>query len=155
MRIVVITLLLTLGMSVAAWAQQSDITPATAGTVYGKELKKSGAKSVKSVEKALEKSEKFTGKLEGKVTRVCTSKGCWLALQSDDSDQPVVVRFKDYGFFVPQDIEGMIEMYGGAEDIVGKTVVVEGYAKTKEKEDKDGNTVKDISFTADGVLVVK
>lgn len=142
MRIVVITLLLTLGMSVAAWAQQSDITPATAGTVYGKELKKSGAKSVKSVEKALEKSEKFTGKLEGKVTRVCTSKGCWLALQSDDSDQPVVVRFKDYGFFVPQ-------------DIVGKTVVVEGYAKTKEKEDKDGNTVKDISFTADGVLVVK
>lgn len=142
MKRVVITLLLTLGMSVAAWAQQSDITPATAGTVYGKELKKSGAKSVKSVEKALEKSEKFTGKLEGKVTRVCTSKGCWLALQSDDSDQPVVVRFKDYGFFVPQ-------------DIVGKTVVVEGYAKTKEKEDKDGNTVKDISFTADGVLVVK
>lgn len=142
MKRVVITLLLTLGMSVAAWAQQSDPTPATAGTVYGKELKKSGAKSVKSVEKALEKSEKFTGKLEGKVTRVCTSKGCWLALQSDDSDQPVVVRFKDYGFFVPQ-------------DIVGKTVVVEGYAKTKEKEDKDGNTVKDISFTADGVLVVK
>lgn len=142
MKTLVITLMLALGWSVSAWAQQSDITPATAGVVYGKELKKSGAKSVQTVEKELEKSDKFTGKLEGKVTRVCTHKGCWLALQSEGSEQPVVVRFKDYGFFVPQ-------------DIVGKTVVVEGYAKSKEKEDKDGRAVKDISFTADGVLVVK
>ena len=142
MKQLIITLLLAFCWSAHSTAQESSPAPAKAGVTYGKSFKKSGAKSVRAVENALEKSDKFTGKLQGKVTRVCTSKGCWLALQSEDSDKPVVVRFKDYSFFVPQ-------------DIVGKTVVVEGYAKGKEKKDDDGNIVKDIAFTADGVIVVK
>lgn len=129
-------------LTVYGHAQEVAPAPAKVGAVYGKELQKTGAKSVYEAQNILEQSDKFSGKLEGTVTRVCTSKGCWLALKSDDSDTPVIVRFRDYGFFVP-------------EDIVGKKVVVEGHAKTNAKEDKDGKRTKDISFTADGVLVVK
>jgi len=71
-----------------------------------------------------------------------------------------MVRFTDYGYFVPQ-------------DLIGKTVVLEGKAKVKEttvewqkhyaedmgksKEEiaKINKPRKDISLVADGVLVVK
>lgn len=144
MKTLLIATLFVMAAVTIGFAQQTDVAPAKTGTVYGKEVKKSGTIAPKDVEKQLETAEKFTGKVEGKVTRVCTMKGCWLALENKGSDTPIIVRFKDYGFFVPQ-------------DIVGKTVVVEGYAKIKEKEDKDnpGKTIKDIAFTADGVLVVK
>lgn len=144
MKKLLIAILFSMAIAPHSFAQQAEIAPAKVGTVYGKDVKKSDAVTVKVVEKQLETTEKFTGKVEGRVTRVCTMKGCWLALENEGSDKPVLVRFKDYSFFVP-------------EDIVGKTVVIEGYAKIKEKEDKDNpeKIQKDIAFTADGVLVVK
>lgn len=76
------------------------------------------------------------------------------------SGEPVMVKFKDYGFFMPQ-------------DIVGKTVVLEGVAKvnetsverlkhfaedagkSKEEIAKITQPKKDIVIVADGVVVVK
>ena len=73
---------------------------------------------------------------------------------------PIMVQFTDYAYFMPQ-------------NIVGKTVVVEGKAQVKEtsverlkhyaadagksKEEiaKINEPKKDISIMADGVLVVK
>jgi Domain of unknown function (DUF4920) len=50
------------------------------------------------------------------VADVCKMKGCWMVLDDDASTgADVMVRFKDYGFFVPKDIDG-------------KEVIVEGKA---------------------------
>ena len=51
---------------------------------------------------------------EAEVTEVCQMKGCWMKLDLGD-EGTAMVRFKDYGFFMPK-------------DLAGKTVVVEGKA---------------------------
>ncbi len=139
---------------------QQNIKPAKAGVTYGKAIDKKKAVSVKSLESSLAKSDTYTGKIEGEVISVCKKKGCFLTLKREETGDPIMVRFTDYGYFVPQ-------------DLVGKTVVVEGKAKVKEtsvdwqkhyaedlgksKEEieKIKEPKRDISIVADGVLVVK
>ncbi len=43
--------------------------------------------------------------LEGWVTEVCAVKGCWMRVR-DDAGDVVLVRFRDYGFFVPRNARG-------------------------------------------------
>jgi hypothetical protein len=44
-------------------------------------------------------------KLEGTILEVCTIKGCWMTMR-DAGGEEVLVRFKDYGFFVPRNAMG-------------------------------------------------
>ena len=44
-------------------------------------------------------------KFKAKVVDVCKMKGCWMNLDLNNNKQ-VMVRFKNYSFFVPKDIEG-------------------------------------------------
>lgn len=41
--------------------------------------------------------------LRGTVNEVCQAKGCWMTLAAGD-DEEMMVKFKDYAFFVPMDI---------------------------------------------------
>lgn len=53
------------------------------------------------------------------VDEVCQAKGCWMTLyDGTNTDVELMVRFKDYGFFVPKDIGG-------------RKVIVEGKAFKK------------------------
>lgn len=45
-------------------------------------------------------------KFASNVAEVCAKKGCWMNLSENDSEEKVMVRFKDYGFFVPTNSEG-------------------------------------------------
>jgi len=96
-------------------------------------------------------------KFTAKVDDVCQAKGCWMKLNLENGEQ-VMVKFKDYGFFVPK-------------DIAGKEVVVNGKAFVDEMSVEDqkhyaadaGKTEaeiaaitapkKTLSFEADGVLL--
>lgn len=96
---------------------------------------------------------------KAKVNKVCQAKGCWMRLALDN-DQEIMVKFKDYGFFVPK-------------DLAGKEVTVNGYAFVDEMSVKDqkhfaedeGKSEEEIaaittpkktySFIADGVLIEK
>ena len=96
-------------------------------------------------------------KFKATVVDVCKMKGCWMNLDLKN-DKQVMVRFKNYGFFVPKDIEG-------------KDVIVEGKAfidilsidelkhyafdagKSKEEIDKIQKEKRIFSFEATGVLI--
>ncbi len=96
-------------------------------------------------------------KFKATVTDVCKVKGCWMKLQLNDG-QEAMVRFKDYGFFMPR-------------DITGKEVIVNGYAyveamsvqdqkhyakdggKTESEIEKITEPKKTFGFEADGVLI--
>lgn len=139
---------------------QKSITPAKPGVNYGKTISKENAISVKKLESNLKKEENFTGKIEGEVVAVCKKKGCFMTLKREGNGEPIMVRFTDYAYFVP-------------EDLVGKKVVIEGKAKVKEttvewlkhyaedegksKEEiaKIKEPKRDISIVADGVLVLR
>ncbi len=91
------------------------------------------------------------------VNSVCKAKGCWMRIALDE-DEETMVKFKDYGFFVPKDIEN-------------DTVIVQGKAFVSEMSVEDqrhfasdaGKTEEEIaaitapkktySFIADGVLI--
>lgn len=62
------------------------------------------------------KSEEFTNimvgltdtiqvTMRGMVSDVCSKKGCWMTLPLSNGEE-LMVRFKDYGFFVPTDASG-------------------------------------------------
>jgi hypothetical protein len=146
-------MLLTATLVVAA----QEPIPATKGVVYGAGTTPEGAIPVSQIE-ANAKEAKFTGKATGKVVSVCQEKGCWMKLEKAGGET-MMVKFKDYGFFMPK-------------DIVGKEVVVEGEAAVKETSVKqlkhyagDAGKGKDeiskikapkkeLIFTAKGVLVL-
>ncbi|MBB5394977.1 DUF4920 domain-containing protein [Mucilaginibacter sp. AK015] len=138
---------------------QSTIKPAEAGVTYGKTVTADNAVNTDALNKTLSTDSVYNGKITGTVVEVCTKKGCFMKLQQANG-APIMVQFTDYAYFMPQ-------------NIVGKTVVVEGKAKIKEtsverlkhyaadagksKEEiaMINQPKKDISIIADGVLVVK
>lgn len=79
-----------------------------------------GAVPAEQLLSRLEGKDSLVVKVEGKVTEVCQTKGCWMDMDLGNG-QSMTVRFKDYGFFVPMN---------GA----GRTVVVDGVAKIKTED---------------------
>src|SRR3546814_18593795 len=104
---------------VAASMAQNGIPSAQPGEHYGKTITKDGAINVQQLESKLTTDSTYTGKVEGKVVEVCKKKGCFIRVQREGEGNPILVRFTDYGFFMPQ-------------DIVGKTVILAGQAKVRE-----------------------
>ncbi len=51
--------------------------------------------------------------VKGAVTGVCQKKGCWMTLATSNGDE-IMVKFKDYGFFMPLDLNGEVIMQGRA-----------------------------------------
>ncbi len=104
--------------TVSAHAQNDDIKPAAKGVVYGEAISAQGtAVSPADVQSKLVNNT-FEGKITGKVTEVCKSMGCWIKIEKGDGTA-LMVKSKDHGFFMPQ-------------NLVGKTVVIEGTASVKE-----------------------
>lgn len=112
--------------------------------------------------------EKFEGlrsgdtineKFNTRVNSVCQKKGCWMVLELPGVDD-VMVKFEDYGFFVPK-------------DIIGKEVIVRGKAFVEMTSVEDqrhyaedaGKPIDEVvaisepektfGFIADGVLIKK
>ena len=105
----------------------------------------------------LKSGDTLQTKFMGKVKEVCQAKGCWMKLELTNGKE-AMVRFKDYGFFMPK-------------DIAGRKVIVDGIAFVEEMsvEDqkhyaKDGGANQDdlakitsskktYGFEANGVLI--
>ncbi len=145
-------------VSAVTYAQTDAPQPAAPGVTYGKGATADNAITTAALSSALSTKPEFKGKVTGKVVEVCKVKGCFMRLAKDDGTS-VLVQFKDYGYFMPQ-------------NIVGKTVVVDGKATLKETSVEDLQHLakdagkskeeiaaitkpkKDVAIMADGVLVV-
>ena len=95
----------------------------------------------------------------GTVQEVCQVKGCWMVVASEDSDQePVMVRFKDYGFFVPKDIAGRkVVMEGWAFREVTPVEELRHYAEDAGKSQEEIEAITkpkdELKFLASGVFL--
>tara|TARA_Y100001933_G_scaffold40826_1_gene37465 strand:+ start:5077 stop:5538 length:462 start_codon:yes stop_codon:yes gene_type:complete len=96
-------------------------------------------------------------KIEGEILSTCPMKGCWMKIKADEDT--ILVRFKDYGFFVPTD--GVI---GDKTIINGKLSVdtlsvalLRHYAEDAGKPSEEINKIKDpevsMTFLAEGVMI--
>ena len=144
-------------LAVGAHAQDKEKVQAAKGVVYG---------VVSDVAKPIAPDEiknnlvdnQFEGQVKAKVTEVCKAEGCWIKVQKADGSS-MMVRAKDHKFLMP-------------ENIVGKTVLIEGNAtvkevsedmrkhyaedagKSKEEIAKIKGAEKDVQFSAKGVKVL-
>ena len=107
----------------------------------------------------LEVGDTITVKVKGKIESVCQKKGCWMTIDLD-KEQTAMVRFKDYGFFVPMnaaDHETVVE---------GKAYIRETSVEELKHYGKDAGIAKaeiekitepkrEYAFEATGVLIKK
>ena len=97
--------------------------------------------------------------ISGKIIETCAKKGCWMRINTQTDT--LLVRFRDYGFFVPTSgAAGKEAIIQG--DLFVDTVSVKHlrhYAKdagkTQEEIDKITEPKIGLSFTADGVIIKK
>jgi len=96
-------------------------------------------------------------KIEGEILSSCPMKGCWMRISVEKDT--VLVRFKDYGFFVPKSgIEGKSTIINGSLSIDTLSIAqLQHYAEDAGKSKKEIALITKpevtISFLADGVLI--
>jgi Domain of unknown function (DUF4920) len=149
------TFTLSVLLAFAVYAQEP--VSATKGVTYGAGTTAEGFIPVADIEKKME-NDKFTGKVSGKVVEVCQEKGCWMKVEKSNGET-MMVKFKDYKYFMPKDIVGKEVVLDGDASIKEVPVKqLQHYAKDAGKSEEEIKKIKEpkkeLQFVAKGVLVL-
>lgn len=124
---------------------------------YGEIITADDAISATELRAALEGKDSIIVKVEGIVTEACQKKGCWMIVDLGN-DENMRVRFKDYGFFVPKNLDGQKTVMEGVARI--ETIPVSmlqhlAFDANKTQEEIDLITEDEVTLTfeANGVIV--
>lgn len=131
-------------------------------TSFGKEILANDAIIAKSMANhydAMQQGDSIDAKIRAMVNNVCQAKGCWMTLDLGNNRE-VMVKFKDYGFFVPKDISGKEVVINGKAFV--KEISIDEQRHYAEDAGKSSEEIAAItqpkrtySFEADGVLVAQ
>lgn len=107
--------------------------------------------------KTIKVGDTIAVKFTSNIKEVCSKKGCWMKLALDDKTE-TMVRFKDYGFFMPLDAKGRDVIVNGKAFIKETSVkelqhYAEDAGKSKEDIAKITAPKTEFAFEADGVLM--
>lgn len=107
--------------------------------------------------KKMEIGDTLDVKFSAQVSKVCKNKGCWMKLSLPNGNE-TMVKFKDYAFFVPKDIEEKkVVVHGKAYVAVVSVEEQRHYAKDAGKNEAEISAItqpkRTLSFEADGVLI--
>lgn len=105
----------------------------------------------------LEAGDTLIVKFRTKVNSVCKKKGCWMKVDLEDQEE-AMVEFKDYGFFVPKDIEEREVVLNGKAYITEMSVedqrhFAEDGGQSPEEVAAIVEPKKTLSFLAEGVVL--
>lgn len=125
---------------------------------FGAEIDESNVVSVEDAIKVLNTQDTADIKIEGTISSVCQSKGCWMTLTNENVEEPVFIKFKDYAFFVPKNSAGKKAILEGK--FYSKETPVDElrhYAEDKgesaEEIAKITEPKKELSMMASGVMI--
>lgn len=109
--------------------------------------------------KNLQEGDTVSVKFASNINEVCKSKGCWMKLDLGE-DKESMVRFTDYGFFVPMDADNKEVIVDGRAFITKISVEEQQhYAKDAGKSEEEIAMITEpkvtLAFEADGVLIKK
>ncbi len=141
-------------------AEKTVQEPEVKGKTFGEAFSPEGSIAYSTMAEQMEGKDSVMLKVEGTVQEVCQAKGCWMLVASEDSEgEPVMVRFKDYGFFVPKDIAGRkVVMEGWAFREVTPVDELRHYAedagKSKEEIEAITEPKEEMKFLASGVILL-
>jgi hypothetical protein len=123
---------------------------------YGKETKLRKTTPFQEVFKTPGKFKNREILIEGYVSSVCKTKGCWMEIT--DGKDKMRVKFEDYSFFVPWDSKGKrVKIQGkvNREKVKASTYKhwLEEAGEAKEVIEKIKRDQKVVIFTAAGVMM--
>jgi len=124
---------------------------------YGEEISPEGAISVAELKAQLDGQDSVLVKVEGIVNEACKKKGCWMTIDLGN-DEAMRVSFKDYGFFVPKNLNGQKTIMEGVAKVETIEVdylkhLAQDAGKTQEEIDAITEPEVSVTFVADGVIV--
>lgn len=126
---------------------------------FGDSIKNTQITPIADALVALKEKGTQTLTLQSVATAVCQKKGCWMTVQTVDSNE-MRVTFKDYGFFMPKDITGKKVMMEGV--LTYDTTTVEDLKHYAEDEGKTQSEIDLITepeyeptFEATGVKIIQ
>jgi hypothetical protein len=134
-----------------SYAQKSDS--------FGDKINADGAIDGQIFLKNIEGKDSLDTKIEATIQSVCQKKGCWMNVDLGEG-KSMMVRFKDYGFFVPKDASGRKAVMDGRafREILSVDMLrhyAEDAGKSKEEIEKITEPETRLSFEASGVLIYK
>ena len=105
----------------------------------------------------LKEGDTINLKFASNINEVCKAKGCWMKLDLGNEKESMV-RFKDYGFFVPLDADNKDVIVNGKAYVTKIPVdELKHYAKDGGKTEEEIAAITEPEFTyafeADGVLM--
>jgi hypothetical protein len=105
----------------------------------------------------LEVGDSLDVAFETSVNSVCKKKGCWMRVDLAEGEE-ILVKFRDYAFFVPKDIEDEKVVVKGKAYITEVPVeelkhYAEDAGKSKAEIAAITKPERSMSFLADGVLI--
>ncbi len=127
-------------------------------TLRGEEFDTKGAMAAEKLPEKMEGEDSLQVKLKGDVKKVCQKKGCWLELDMGSDHPRMMVRFKDYSFFVPKDASGSkATIKGWAYRDTLSVKQLRHYAKDKGKDQAAIDSIQEpqarLAFKASGVVL--
>jgi hypothetical protein len=112
-------LALALAATLPAYAEEAQEIPSKpvavvdGHPVYGTAMPEGAATPIGSALAAAADHAGKPAKFEGRITKVCQTKGCWLVLA--DGEMHARVKFGNHDFFIPKDTSGNAVVYGTLE----------------------------------------
>lgn len=106
---------------------------------------------------ALQEGDTLNVRFRADVASVCKNKGCWMNLELEDGSE-VMVKFKDYAFFVPKDIENKEVLVHGKAFVTELSIDEQRhYAEDAGKSPEEIKAIvapaRTLSFVASGVKI--
>lgn len=95
-------------------AETEEVVQEPEYAVYGETITEEGAVEASELYAMMEGKDSLALKVKGTINESCKKKGCWMKMDMGNGDE-MRVTFKDYGFFVPTDLNG-------------QTAIIEGFA---------------------------
>ena len=153
-----IIIMLSLGLIFSCNSPNGDQTQTnTKESYYGDLINTSDIINISEVKNSISQNGKITTKIQGEILATCAKKGCWMKLKTDEDT--LMVRFKDYGFFVPKEgVEGRNAIIQGEAYYDTLTVeLLQHYAQDAGKSEDEILSITEpeynFLFEANGVII--
>ncbi len=138
--------------------QEEIIETAPAQMAYfGSQITEENAVDLSTIQASLGEQDSLNVKLTGTIEKVCQVKGCWMTMPYGEGES-MRVSFRDYGFFVPKDVDGKDAVIEGT--VYMETTSIDDLKHFAEDEGLSEDEIAAITepetsltFVADGVII--
>lgn len=137
--------------------EEQPEAPAEVVAYFGEEINMDDAVASSEVTSKLADQQEMDMKVAATINTCCQKKGCWMTVSLGEEDE-MMVRFKDYGFFVPKDADGYDAVFEGrvfrdTVDVATLQHYAEDAGKTTEEIEAITEPEIRLAFEASGVAI--